>query len=329
MKTKGNKKELTLMLIPGAGHRVVRFKLRRISLYLVPTTAIIVILGFSLTIYVQNTSYQNTTHQLTETFNGQEKQLTDQLMLKDSELEKLQIELIDLSKQAEQFKARLEEIRKLEDKFSSGPAAGKSESAAGFPSPSALSSMGGPAIPAEERDMTGLASKTRSELSGMITDIEGLITSLTESERKLQEARRTKRITPTIWPSDSRSITSTFGVRRDPFSGSPSVHAGIDIDGELNDPVYAAADGIVSDAEYNPQKGNFIAIDHSRGLQTEYLHLNRTEVRPGSTVRKGQIIGRVGSTGRSTGTHLHYEVHKNGVKINPSPYLISNRKDEE
>ncbi|MFD7523291.1 M23 family metallopeptidase [Paenibacillus chitinolyticus] len=326
MKTKEDKKELTLMFIPGADKRVVRFKIPRISLYAVPSAAALVILGFSLTIYVQNTSHRSTTEQLTETFTGQEKQLTEQLMLKDSELEKLQIELIDLSKQAEQFKSKLEEIRKLENKISPGTTVSSGKSTA--PPPSSLPDVGGTEIPVGTREMNELAAQTRSSLSGMIGDIDGLLVQLTESERKLEEARRLKRITPTIWPSDSRTVTSGFGVRQDPFTGRPNVHTGLDIDGELNDPVYAAADGTVTAAGYDSQHGNHIRIDHTRGIETEYLHLNKMEVQTGSTVRKGQIIGRVGTTGRSTGTHLHYEVHKNGSKINPSPYLISDRKDD-
>jgi murein DD-endopeptidase MepM/ murein hydrolase activator NlpD len=106
------------------------------------------------------------------------------------------------------------------------------------------------------------------------------------------------------------------------------MHTGLDIDGELNDPVYATAEGKVLLAEWDGDHGNHILIDHTQGIKTQYLHLNKMLVSRGTKVLKGQLIGLVGSTGRSTGTHLHYEVRINDVPVNPRPYLLGDRKDE-
>ncbi|MNG13333.1 Murein DD-endopeptidase MepM [compost metagenome] len=106
------------------------------------------------------------------------------------------------------------------------------------------------------------------------------------------------------------------------------MHTGYDIDGEYNDPVYVTAAGKVIAAGFDGEFGNYIIVDHTRGIETKYMHLNKILVKRGESVTKGQQIGLVGSTGRSTGSHLHYEVLKNGIQIDPKPYLISNRKDE-
>jgi murein DD-endopeptidase MepM/ murein hydrolase activator NlpD len=152
--------------------------------------------------------------------------------------------------------------------------------------------------------------------------------SLSDSKTKLEEAQHLQSITPTLWPIVSHRITSGFGIRIDPFTQKPSMHTGLDIDGELNDPIYAAAEGKVILSAWDAEHGNHILIDHTHGLKTEYLHMNKMLVRSGDMVRKGQLIGLVGTTGRSTGTHLHYEVHVNDAPVNPTPYLLTDRKDE-
>jgi murein DD-endopeptidase MepM/ murein hydrolase activator NlpD len=124
-----------------------------------------------------------------------------------------------------------------------------------------------------------------------------------------------------IWPTESKKITSRFGYRRDPFTKRKSFHAGIDIGGQINDPVYATAAGKVVAAGYQRAMGYYVAIDHGNGLQTRYLHLNKILVRPGSLVEKGQRIALLGNTGRSTGPHLHFEIIKNGQLVDPLSYL--------
>ncbi len=127
--------------------------------------------------------------------------------------------------------------------------------------------------------------------------------------------------TPTAWPTNPDSITSDFGVRNDPFKRSSSFHSGVDIRGYYGTPVYATADGTVSMAKYYGSYGNAIIIKHSNIYQTLYGHLMEIDVESGDVVKKGDIIGTVGSTGRSTGPHLHYEVIKNGEPVDPKTYF--------
>jgi len=113
-------------------------------------------------------------------------------------------------------------------------------------------------------------------------------------------------------------------VRSDPFRGSAAMHAGIDLSGPIGTPIYATADGVVSTAGWNSGGyGNLVKVDHGRGIETRYGHLSAITVRPGDRITRGQVIGRMGSTGRSTGSHLHYEVRIDGRAVNPIPFMKS------
>ena len=129
---------------------------------------------------------------------------------------------------------------------------------------------------------------------------------------------------PSDVPVRNASFTSSFGVRSDPFGRGAAMHAGIDLAGPVGTPIYATADGTISQAGWhNGGYGNLIRIDHGRGIETRYAHLHSMTVRDGERVRRGQLIGRMGSTGRSTGSHLHYEVRIDGRAVNPVPFMRS------
>jgi murein DD-endopeptidase MepM/ murein hydrolase activator NlpD len=116
-------------------------------------------------------------------------------------------------------------------------------------------------------------------------------------------------------------MSSPFGVRLDPFLGRPAIHTGIDLRGETGEPVHATAAGRVSIAGREGGYGNMIEINHGNGLATRYGHLSEIDVKVGQTVHIGDIIGRIGSTGRSTGPHLHYETRINGEAVDPQKFL--------
>jgi murein DD-endopeptidase MepM/ murein hydrolase activator NlpD len=115
--------------------------------------------------------------------------------------------------------------------------------------------------------------------------------------------------------------TSAFGVRIDPFLNRPAMHTGIDFRGVTGEPVHATASGTVTAAGWSGGYGRMVEIDHGNGLATRYGHLSAIEVKVGQTVRTGQVVGLVGSTGRSTGPHLHYETRINGEAVDPSRFL--------
>ena len=128
---------------------------------------------------------------------------------------------------------------------------------------------------------------------------------------------------PSRMPLDSATLTSEYGMRTHPVLGGRRNHKGIDLAQPTGTPVYATADGIVSRAEPFSSYGNYIQIEHGGEMQTRYAHLSGYAVASGEQVRKGQLIGFVGSTGRSTGPHLHYEVRIAGEAVDPRPYMIT------
>ncbi len=145
------------------------------------------------------------------------------------------------------------------------------------------------------------------------------------SWRRLEQLEQAVIAIPSARPlRNAANFTSGFGVRSDPFRGRAAMHGGVDLAGPLGTPVYATADGIVARSEWNSGGyGNLVEINHGQGIETRYGHLSRLIARPGQRVRRGDLIGLMGSTGRSTGSHLHYEVRIDGRAVNPVPFMQS------
>lgn len=128
---------------------------------------------------------------------------------------------------------------------------------------------------------------------------------------------------PTGLPVQDARLSSSYGMRTHPVLGGRRDHKGVDLAQPTGTPVYATADGMVGKAEWFSSYGNYIQIEHGGELQTRYAHLSGYAVAAGQQVRKGQLIGYVGSTGRSTGPHLHYEVRVAGEAVDPTPYMVT------
>ena len=145
------------------------------------------------------------------------------------------------------------------------------------------------------------------------------------SWRRLDQLEQAVTAIPSARPiRQAVNFTSGFGVRSDPFRGRAAMHGGIDLAGPVGTPVYATADGIVGRSEWNSGGyGNLVEINHGQGIQTRYGHLSRMIAQAGQRVRRGDLIGLMGSTGRSTGSHLHYEVRIDGRAVNPVPFMQS------
>jgi len=156
---------------------------------------------------------------------------------------------------------------------------------------------------------------------GVLRDLlHGLESRLRYVRRDVERREALASATPSIWPAHGW-LTGTFGGRSDPFTGEPGFHQGLDISTEKGQPVFATADGVIESASYTGDYGNLIVIKHGFGLVTRYGHLSALAVKPGRAVKRGDVIGYVGSTGRSTGVHLHYEILANGQLINPLQLL--------
>ena len=129
---------------------------------------------------------------------------------------------------------------------------------------------------------------------------------------------------PSRMPLDSASLTSGFGMRVHPILGVRRGHKGIDLASPVGTPIRATADGVVGRADWFSSYGLYVSLEHGGNLETRYGHMSRLNVAAGQTVHKGDVIGYVGTTGRSTGPHLHYEVRVAGEAVNPVPYMHTN-----
>jgi murein DD-endopeptidase MepM/ murein hydrolase activator NlpD len=157
-----------------------------------------------------------------------------------------------------------------------------------------------------------------SAMHGRVAQVNGMLNAI---EAKLGERVRWMSSTPSIAPVRG-ILTSGFGTRSDPMTHGPGLHQGVDIAAAAGQPVYAAADGLVMLAAPTSGYGEAIYLAHGFGISTRYGHLSEIDVHPGQRVRRGDLIGRVGSTGRSTGSHLHYEVRLDGTPVNPVAYIL-------
>jgi murein DD-endopeptidase MepM/ murein hydrolase activator NlpD len=167
---------------------------------------------------------------------------------------------------------------------------------------------GGPALPLDANSLAAL---------------EGKMNLLERKMKAYESVLRERGYTPSIWPVFGK-LESGFGGRRNPFGGSGyEFHSGQDIDAQTGDPVVAGASGTVTFAGVQNGYGNLVVIDHGGGLTTRYGHLSHIDVAQSQTVARGQFIGRVGSTGRSTGPHLHYEIRINDEPVDPLQYLLT------
>ncbi len=147
--------------------------------------------------------------------------------------------------------------------------------------------------------------------------------SFRELVQDMEVARSRVERTPSIWPlaNGAGRKTSGFGYRRDPFNGRISQHSGTDLSAPIGTPIRATGRGVVAKSALDGDFGNMVIIDHGNGLQTLYGHMSKRIAVTGQTVKRGDIIGALGSTGRSTGPHLHYEVHIGGKPVDPDKYL--------
>jgi murein DD-endopeptidase MepM/ murein hydrolase activator NlpD len=161
---------------------------------------------------------------------------------------------------------------------------------------------------------------------GLLREVlQGLESRLSTVRSDVDKRNALAASTPSIWPAHGW-LSSTVGSRRDPIHGGRDFHQGLDISADRGSPVYATADGTIASAGYESGYGNLIVITHEYGLETRYGHLSKYLVKAGAKVKRGDIIGLVGSTGRSTGSHLHYEVRVNDRLLNPLQLLLNFRR---
>ncbi|MFD2045689.1 peptidoglycan DD-metalloendopeptidase family protein [Ornithinibacillus salinisoli] len=287
---------LTFTILSNDANKVVtRFQIPRIAVFIMCIMAIIPIVFLA---YFMVTSMDQ---------QQENERLATALNQKTSKAEDLQIRVDQMEEKTTEVEQKMAELNELESQLQ--------EYITDLPINEEPS--GGIDVPVSKADI----KDGQDELILTYSQSSELIGRYKDTLAKMDEVNEELKYIPTIWPTIPDKITSDFGLRSDPINRTDSLHTGIDIRGNFGTPVYATAGGTVIKAEYYGGYGNTIMIRHSNAYQTIYGHLSEIKVEQGDKVKKGELIGSIGSTGRSTGPHLHYEIVKHGEPVDPNTYL--------
>lgn len=302
---KNLKEKYTVLVLPSPTAKPYRFTLTKRGLHIAIASVVVFVLSLGGFIY-HYSRMASDHHELG-------------LLRRDNHTQKLQI--MTFSSDISDLKKQMTRLRELDAKLRVITDLGPSSAA------SQLMGQGGP----EELglDEGGYGVQRQDEMvRSMDRDLKGLRVEGQVRElsfEELTEAMKDKRSlwasTPSIWPVRGW-LTSGFGRRTSPFTGNPDTHNGIDIAARHDTPVIAPAAGVVSYQGFDSGLGKMVKIAHGYGMQSLYGHMSKSAVKVGQKIKRGDVIGYVGSTGLSTGPHLHYEVNVNGVAVNPLRYIL-------
>jgi murein DD-endopeptidase MepM/ murein hydrolase activator NlpD len=294
------KRFYTILVLPDATSTAQKFHITRSAITILSVVAVVAVLGFGFFVY----QYVNLNVRLIELKRlRQEAGERTQFAAKVSQLETELARLRDLDR-ALRVAAGLDR--------SQSPDAG--EGGAESMSRAAL-------LDAVQQRSGRLMESVNRDLEVLGQEIVSRERSLQELKRYLDEKRSLLASTPTITPA-SGLVTASYGYRRSPFTGQREVHEGLDIAAPYGTPVVATADGIVTFVGPLAAYGHVVFVNHSHGFATFYAHNSRYQVKEGQAVRRGDVLAYVGTSGRTTGPHVHYEVHVNGSIVNPLKYIV-------
>ena len=288
-------KKFTLLIIPEGSHQVRRYSLQRSTL----KGLLCVVALFCIGLAALSTDYvlANLDEAEFTRLQLENQQQRNELQKLVAGLESLQREMTLLA----QNDAKVRVMAQLTK------ASSDSETLAG---------VGGP----PEIEGSDSFSEMQRSIDQMRRDIDLRRESQEEIQGFLNDQRSMLSAVPEGWPTKGW-LTSSFGMRKSPFTGKKKLHEGYDIAARTGTPVYVTADGVVTRSETTPGYGKLIVIDHGYGYRTYYAHNSKNLVRAGHRVKRGEKIAEVGNTGRSTGSHVHYEIRRNGVPVNPKKFL--------
>jgi murein DD-endopeptidase MepM/ murein hydrolase activator NlpD len=185
--------------------------------------------------------------------------------------------------------------------------------------------MGGPTAGSALTSMTPGLNSPENTFALLKDLLQGLESRLHTLRSDVDKRNQLAAATPSIWPTHGW-LSSSMGNRSDPFTGERDFHPGLDISADKGDPIYSTADGKVTHAASAGNYGNLVIVDHGYGIETRYGHMSAFKVKVGQAVKRGDLLGLVGATGRATSSHLHYEVRANGRILNPLQLLLNPRR---
>lgn len=340
--TRTRKPAWSFVVMRGADKTVKQFKVSKRSVVAAPVAAAIAVVGTVAGLQMKaayelrqlEKELSNQSAEFTQTITGMDAVIAG----KDEAIVTLQQEIMELSRQTEAMKIKMQELNELEAKLKlfiekyGGSVIDKTSgrSSDGGASLRTLSTYSNTrsapvmsAAPGLTAKIVSLAELTSLDLKALSRMVDSMESSMEQTLKLAESKRRTVDAHPSYWPTRSKQLTSGFGYRKDPFTGRATFHAGIDIDGSSGDAVFSAADGTVSETGYNSQFGHYVIIEHLGDLQTAYMHLQQIDARKGDLVVRGEKIGLLGSSGRSTGPHLHFQIMQRSEPVNPLKYLAS------
>lgn len=300
-------------------------EIRSIRFHTIP---VILLIGVSLTLFALAivtsfflwVRYQEMNAQMNETIITHEQvKLENETYLRENarlkqDFDVLNQDLLKLKQEVEKNQSHLEKLENLGGKSPTGVGRGKERSVAVASlstDSTPLLTLGSSPIYIEgiRQNLTQLSKEVllqEKELSSLETRMKAQLEAL-------------KRI-PMGWPTSGR-VTSLFGIRKDPFTKRKKMHEGMDFADGYGTPIHVTAKGRVVSTGWNGPYGNQVVVNHGNGYVTSYSHLSSIDVKVGDNVERGEMVGKMGTTGRSTGVHLHYEVHKNGKPLDPKSFL--------
>lgn len=293
----------TIIVMSGAEKRSLTVKIPKLLVTFLTTIMVFISIGLLVTyLYADHLGEKNSA-------------LSKQLEGKLSELTAIQEDQDSLILQAVKTQEKIEQLEQLENQMNQIVTSLDSNG------------MGGEEVSIEQLSLSDNANKQIKQYASIESKLPDLVKHYEDTLTELEAVQKDLSVIPSIWPTTVDRITSDFGARQDPFTALSAIHEGIDVAGPYGTPVFSAADGTVTFSARRGGYGNLIIIKHNNQYTTQYGHLNKSLVEVGEKVTKGQLIAEMGSTGRSTGPHLHYEIIKDGNKINPLPYMILKIKE--
>lgn len=286
-------KKYTFLIIPEGSHQVRRFSVKRAVLNSWIAGFAVVLIGLT----AMTVDYVTAE-------------------LDQAELNRLQVENRQQRNELQRLVAGIEDLQKEMRLMAQTDAKVRIMADLSKPKTDTMAGIGGP----PEIDENDSFAQLQTRIDKMRRDIDLRRESQEEIQGFLNDQRSVVGAKPTGWPVKGW-LTSGFGMRKSPFTGKRKMHEGYDIAARTGTPIYVTADGVVSKAETVPGYGKLVVVEHGYGYRTYYGHNSKIFVRAGERVTRGQKIAAVGNTGRSTGSHVHYEVRRNGVPVNPKKFL--------
>ncbi|MBW7476752.1 M23 family metallopeptidase [Paenibacillus oenotherae] len=322
------KKKWSLLVLRDADQNVKQFRVSKRSVVAAPAAAV---LAVSSCIALLQLRSANELAYVEEAMTAQVNAYTHTIQEKDESVVSLKLEIERLKKQSTEMKTKLTDLKQLETKLQKftetyGRTVSPTE-AVNVPRKEVSTSSYSASADDAARTMAKLAAQSDLDFRAIASLVDAMGVTMADSLRKTQLRRAQLAAIPSGWPTQSHKLTSGFGYRKDPFTGRSTFHAGVDISGDEGDTIFAAADGTVTETGSNASKGNYIVITHRNNLKTVYYHLKRVEAKRNDTVVRGEKIGLLGTTGRSTAPHLHFQIMQNDEPVNPLKYLRLVKED--